>query len=246
MRAPPLRLLLLVVLLSVSCIHRPEERCDHCYVIDRVHPYLRPLKPNTRKLFVLVPGALGYGWEWDHAVDKLRSTPDVDFIVFWWNPWASLRRSAEELRDRMHTTFRQLPLSVTEIDIVAHSAAGLIAAHGVADLVVPSHVRTRLITIGAPFAGMMGPPMSLDDPLDSPFLIGLLGSFRDYPPSARDVEVIEYVTSARTDPVMARRWCHDAAPVDIGPAGRRRILLGDELDHNFTVAHVIDQLLAAP
>jgi hypothetical protein len=217
--------------------------CPTCAVVDGAHPTLPRVRPGTERVFVIVPGALGYGWEWNPAVALLRKAAHVEFVVFWWDPWRSFRRAAEQLSDLVTGALYDLPPSVREIVIVAHSAAGMFAALSAARWRVPPSRRVTLATIGAPFAGMMGPPGALDDPWYSPVLMGVMGTFRDYPSPAPRVEVIEFVTTYPEDPVMQPRYGHVVAPPEVGPPGRLRVLL-PHADHNKVVAGVVERLLA--
>jgi hypothetical protein len=237
-------MLLLAVLATTlsGCVTPVAVNCPTCAVVDGAHPTLPRVKPGTERLFVIVPGALGYGWEWNPAVELLRKTPHVDFVVFWWDPWRSFRRAADQLGVVVAGALHELPPSVREIVIVAHSAAGMFAALGAATWHVPPGRHITLATIGAPFAGMMGPPGSLDDPWYSPVLMGVMGTFRDYPTPAPGIDVLEFVTTYPEDPVMQSRYGHAVAPPEIGPPGRTRILL-PHADHNKVVAAVVERLL---
>jgi hypothetical protein len=73
-------------------------------------------------------------------------------------------------------------------------------------------------------------------------MIGILGTFRQYPRPAPGVEIVEYATTYPEDPVMQPRYGHQAAPPEIGPPGRRRIQLL-HADHNKVVAEVVERLL---
>jgi hypothetical protein len=231
----------LVVALA-GCVTPVAQHCPDCAVVDRLRPALPRLRPGTRRLFVLVPGALGYGWEWNGAVTALRRAPAVDFVVFWWDPWGSFARAADELEQVVEGALRTAPASVREVVVVAHSAAGIFAARAAGALRVPPGRRVHVATIGAPLAGMMGPPGSLDDPWRSPVLIGVMGTFRHYPAPADGVRVTEFVTSYPEDPVMQSRYGHQVAPAAIGPPGRTRVLLG-HADHNLVVGNVVERLI---
>src|SRR5215468_5144670 len=82
-----------------GCVTPVGEQCRGCTVVDAMHPRLPAVKPGTERLFVLVPGMLGYGWEWNGPVARLRAARGVDFVVFWWKPSGSLDRAARELDD---------------------------------------------------------------------------------------------------------------------------------------------------
>jgi hypothetical protein len=235
--------LIFAALFCGGCIGQVAVRCPRCAVVDALHPALPRPRRDASRLFVLVPGVLGYGWEWDGAVKALRHSQDADFFVFWWEPWSSLRRASDELHDTLERALYTSPPSVKKIVVVAHSAGGMVAAHALAHLIVPPGRQLLLVTIGTPFAGMMGPPFSIDDPLDSPVMIGIMGTFRRYPKPPPGVSVVEYVTSWPADPVMQPRYGHEVAPPNIGPRGARRISVDPHFDHNQIVSKVVIGLL---
>lgn len=235
--------LALVGLLAVAgCIGHVQARCPACAVVDGEHAALPPLRPGTERLFVLVPGLLGYGWEWDRPVARLRAAPHTDFVVFWWEPWGSVLRAAGELARVLRRALATAPPSVREVVVVAHSAGGLVTAHALAGLGAPARKLT-LVTVGAPFAGMHICPWSEVDVLHAPLMLSVAARYHDYPPPPPGVEVIEYVTSYPADPVMHPYWGRSAAPPDVGPAGARRIEVDPEFDHNFILDKVIRDLL---
>lgn len=234
---------LLVAALLAGCVARVETRCPTCAVVQAARPQLPLLKPDTERLFVLVPGLLGYGWEWDGPVARLRAAPRVDFVVFWWEPWGSVDRAARELAAVLTEAQATAPPSVREIVVVAHSAAGLVAAQAVARLAPPSRKLT-LVTIGAPFAGMHICPWSEVDVIHAPLMLGIAAVYHKYPPPPPGVDIIEYVTSYPSDPVMRPYWGKSAAPPEVGPPGARRIPVDPKLDHNFVVDRVMTELLA--
>jgi hypothetical protein len=138
--------------------------------------------------------------------------------------------------------------------VVAHSAGGIVAAHGLAGIAVPPGARIQLVTIGTPFAGMGAAPVGdprtqgrsdYDDPLGSPAIFAVGGHLRRYPPLPPGISVVEYTTSWPPDPVMQPRYGWNPAPRDVGPAGARRIPVDPKLDHNFVVARVVEELLSA-
>jgi hypothetical protein len=230
------------VLAAPGCITHVAKQCPDCAFVDGVS-HAPNLRPKIARLFVLVPGALGYGWEWDAAVAALRKA-NRDFVVFWWEPWNSLRQGANHLREVLQTALYIAP-SLTEIVVVAHSAGGILAAHGMAGLSVPAGRHLQLVTIGTPFAGMGTAPIGdQDDPLGSPAVFAVGGRFHHYPPLPPGVSVVEYTTSWPPDPVMEPRYGWQPAPPDIGPAGAKRIPVDPKLDHNFVVARVVEELLS--
>jgi hypothetical protein len=231
--------LLAGALLLSGCVTHVRERCPGCAVVDGASRRLPAVRPGTERLFVIVPGVLGYGWEWDEAVRALRSADKTAFVVFWWEPWGSLRRASDDLHDALTAALYWTPPSVREIIVVGHSVGGLVAAHALAGLVVPNDRHVQVITVGAPFGGMLGPPFSWDDALRSPAMMSVMGTFRDYPKPPPRVDVVEYVTSYPSDPVMQPRYGHTVAPPEIGPRGARRIAVDPKFDHNQIVSRVL-------
>jgi pimeloyl-ACP methyl ester carboxylesterase len=239
-----LRGVLVCALAAAGCVTTVAQQCPRCVVVDAQHAMPRP-RAAAERLFLLVPGALGYGWEWDAAVARLEKAARVQFMVFWWDPWRSLARAADDLGAVLTRLIGAAPPSLREIVVVAHSAGGMVGAHALAGLRVPPGRRVTLVTIGTPFAGMMAGPFTVTvDPLYTPAILAIGGIFTRYPDPPPGVEVIEYVTSYPPDPVMEPRWGHFPAPPDIGPRGAIRRPVEPTLDHNHVVEKVISDLLA--
>lgn len=241
-RIAPWRGLVLLALVAAGCIGHVQARCPSCVVLDGRHSQLPSLPEDTERLFILVPGLLGYGWEWNAPVQRLRAAPHTAFVVFWWEPWHSVLRAARQLDRMLTNALLTAPPSVREIVVVAHSAGGLVAAHALGGLVPPSRKLT-VVTVGAPFAGMHICPFSEEDVLHAPLMLSVAARFARYPPPPPGVEVIEYVTSYPADPVMHPYWGRPVSPPEIGPAGARRIVVAPNFDHNFVLDRVIRDLL---
>jgi hypothetical protein len=111
-------------------------------------------------------------------------------------------------------------------------------------LTVPASKKLTVLTIGAPLAGMMGPPFSMDDALRSPAMMSVMGTFRDYPELPARVRMTEYVTSYPADPVMQPRYGHQVAPPEVGPRGAQRIAVDGKFDHNKIVSKIVLGYLA--
>lgn len=236
--------MLTALLVSESgCVHHVRERCGSCVVVDGRVKQPSAIKRDAERLFVIVPGVLGYGWEWDEAVRALAAAPRVDFVVFWWEPWGSLHRAGRELADVLVRLLWLTPRTVREVVVVGHSVGGMVAAKALGGLVVPANKRLRVVTIGAPFAGMMGTPNTLDDPWYTPAMIAVMGTFKRYPDPPRGVDVVEYATSYPSDPVMQPRYGHHPAPPQIGPRGARRVAVDPKFDHNEIVSLIVRDLL---
>jgi hypothetical protein len=226
-----------------GCATSTLQRCPDCSVVDIYHPGLPHLKAGTRRLFILVPGLLGYGWEWQGPVQRLRATPDADFVVFEWDPWSSLDRAGRELRAVVAGALDTAPPSVRELFVVAHSAAGLVAARALAGLAPPARPVT-LVTIGAPFAGMHICPWSDVDVVHAPLMLTIAAWFDAWAALPAGVKLIEYVTSYPSDPVMHPYWQRSPAPADVGPRGAVRIEVDPKFDHNHVVDKVMSDLLS--
>jgi hypothetical protein len=237
------RALAVALLAAGGCVTHVRERCPSCAVVDAAHRALPRIRAGAKRLFVIVPGVLGYGWEWDDAVKALATTPDADYFVFWWEPWGSLDRASRELRAALADALWKTPARVHEIIVIGHSVGGLVAAHAIGGLPVPATRHLEVVTIGAPFGGMLGPPFSLDDALRSPAMMSVMGTFARYPDPPPGVDVIEYVTSYPSDPVMQPRYGHEVAPPGIGPRGARRISVDPRFDHNKIVSKIVLAIL---
>ncbi len=240
--------LLLLALLATGCINYVTSECRDCRILNARAsdgPQRVPrIKKTTKRLFIIVPGALGYSWEWNPAVKRLKEAPDTEFVVFWWEPLGSIRRAARDMARWVNDVTTELePRELTEVTIVAHSMAGIVAAYAAPELIPPNGVHVKIATIGTAFAGMIGPDFGYPDNAD--FWLSLFASFSPwvrYPTPAEGLEIVEYRTTWPEDPVMEPRFGHDPAPASIGPRPRRRVQL-PHMDHNKCVDLVVDRLI---
>jgi len=236
------RSLALLALLAAGCVHHVRERCPTCPVVESTRPAAPRCRPGTRTLYVLVPGVLGWGWEWDQAVAGLRAAPGVEWVVYWWEPWQSLRRAGNHLRGLVASAIGMAPPSLREVVVVAHSAGGMVAARSIDGLAVPEGKRVTVVTIGAPLAGMSALPGD-PDPVSAPAMTAVIGRFLWYPDPPPRVSVVEYVTHWPSDPVMQPHAGHQPAAPRVGPRGARRIEVDPKEDHNHLVSRVVLDLL---
>ena len=248
MRWAGLVVVLLVASLASGCIHYVSDVCKTCRVLNPRHPgepapTLPRIRRSTKRLFILVPGALGYDWEWTPAVARLAQAPDTEFVVFWWEPYGTVKAAAHALSHSVNDLITPVsPRELTEVIVVAHSMAGIVAAHAAPDLAPPPGVRLRIVTIGTPFAGMIGPDFGYPDDTGSIALFSVFAPWLKYPRPADGVEITEYRTTWPEDPVMEPRLGHDPAPPDVGPQPRQRVQL-PHMDHNRCVDLVVETLL---
>lgn len=242
--------LAILALLLAGCIHYVDSECTQCRVLNaRVKEgerrTLARLDPKTRTLFILVPGALGYSWEWNPAIRSLEAArkDDVEFVVFWWEPWGTIGQAQRQLEHWVNDLLgANSTAKLEQVEIVAHSMAGMIAARAAPKLIVPAHVRMRISTIGTAFAGMIGPEFGYPDSDGSFAVFSSFASWKKYPAVPDGIELVEYRTTWPEDPVMEPRFGHDPAPVEIGPRPRLRVQL-PHMNHNACVGLVVDRIL---
>src|SRR5262249_18075013 len=156
-------------------------------------PTLPRLARDTRRLFILVPGALGYSWEWNAAVRALEAAKGahVEFVVFWWEPFGTIAGAADDLARWTNDLLGSNDLPALErVGIGAHSMAGLVAAFAAPRLVPLPHTRTVISTIGTPFAGMMGPDFFYPDSKHSIALFAPFAPWTRYPVVPGDVDFV--------------------------------------------------------
>lgn len=220
-----------------------RDYCPSCVVFERGGE--APAVPaGTRSLFVIVPGLLGYAWEWDAPRALLSAVPASVTEVYAWPMWSSLGEVAGELATQLNRLLSRLPPSVERVIVLGHSAGGLVTAFAAARLEVPEGRRVLVVNVGAPYAGMHTTPD--DGPSDEiwspfPFLVG--ASLTRYPPPARGVTVESWVTSWPADPVMQPRFGHRPDDPRVGPPGPRH-LVPPGIDHNRVLEVVVRELLA--
>lgn len=208
----------------------------------------RPAVPKgTQAVFVLVPGLLGYGWEWNDAQSALARYPGGTVLVYSWEPWHSLAASSARLSGHLEYLMQRLPGSVKELVVIAHSAAGLLAVDAASRLGAKAgrrHPAIRVLSVGAPLAGMGRNPWGGEDLRHTPLPIALGSRFTVWPEPAPGVTLEIYPTSAE-DPVMKPSLGHDPADPRVLP--RRALLrkLPPSIGHNYALGWLC-QRLATP
>jgi len=236
--------LLILTLLFTGCFQATHDRCASCTVVRGARPSLMRFRPDTRTVYLIVPGILGYGWEWDSAVQAIRDTPRTELVVFEWDPWGSFQRAGRELAGTVDSVMRD-GRNISRVVVVAHSAGGMVAGFALSRLYVPPDRRVDIVTIGAPFAGMKAMPVTVDDPVRSPGFFAIVGTFTRYPATPPNVRVVSYVTSYPADPVMNPLFGHQPADPEVSPAGAKRIAVDPKEDHNVIVAKIVRRLLTS-
>jgi hypothetical protein len=230
-----------------GCFAPVAGRCPRCVELELGR---RPaVPPGTRTVFLLVPGLLGYGWEWDGAQAALSKYPDAAVLVYSWEPWHSLTASSARLAAHIQYLLRRLPESVQELTVISHSAAGLLAVEAASALSVSAvaatrGLRVRVLSVGAPLAGMGRNPWGGEDMRHTPLPIALGSHFTRWPEPAPGVTLEIYPTSG-DDPVMERVMGHDPGDPRVLP--RRAVLraLPPSVGHNDALTWLCSGLLGA-
>lgn len=221
-----------------------RDQCPSCTVVSRQQPR-SPLPPGTRRLFVLVPGLLGFGWEWDQPLVHLRAVPAAAIEAFDWRPGSSAARVGRDLAEVVDAALREAP-SLEQVVLVGHSAGGLLTARAAALVHVPAGKQVLVVNVGTPYAGLHATP--LEGPVDgwwSPLTLSIGGVFTaaSYLPLAPRVTVESWVTPWPGDPVMKPRFGHHPDDPRVGPPGPR-FPAPAGTDHNHVLGAVVEQLAA--
>jgi hypothetical protein len=195
-------------------------------------------------VFVLVPGLLGYGWEWNGAQIALAQLPGSAVVVYDWQPWTSVRAGGAQLAQSIQYLFGRLPGSVNQVTVLGHSAAGLLAVEAAAALRVPPGLAVKVLVIGAPLAGNRFNPLGGQDNFSTPIPLALAGTFTRWPEPAPGIELQIWPTGA-SDPVMRPRFGHDPADRRVLPHAATLHPLPPALDHNVALGQVTRQLVAS-
>lgn len=201
------------------------------------------MPPGTRTLFVLVPGLLGYGWEWNGAQIALGQLDAASVLVYEWDPWTSLQGASRRLAEHCRFLLRRLPSSVRKVVVIGHSAAGLLAVRAAGELSPPAGVQLEVIAVGAPLAGMGMNPWSAEDLANTALPIALSGHFKHWPEPAAGLRLRIFPTGP-SDPVMRPRLGHDPADGRVLPPGAELTPLPRELDHNVALSYLARRIVA--
>ncbi len=239
------RIAALLGLLAIGCFAPVKQRCASCFELRIKQP--PAIATTTRTVFVLVPGLLGYGWEWDGAQAALAQYPAAAVRVYTWDPWQSLATSSGLFAAHLHYLKRRLPPSVQELVVIAHSAAGLVAVAAASQLQPrpeTGRLRIRVLVVGAPLAGMGRNPWGGKNMWHTPLPIALGSRFGRWPEPAAHVTLNIYQTSI-DDPVMKPTLGHDPGDWRVLPERAQRFPLPRTLNHNHALTYLCEGLLKA-
>jgi hypothetical protein len=240
LRLAALLTLLLVVGPTGGCAVPVAVTCPSCLRLDVAQPLQLP--PQTREVFLLVPGLLGYGWEWNEVQVALAQRPQAAVLVYDWDPWVSVMVASERLQQHLKHLLKRRPASVQRLVVIGHSAAGLLVLQAASRLVVPAGLAVEVLSVGAPLAGNNYNIYAGADNLRSPLPMALSGTFTRWPEPAPGVKLSVYATGP-SDPVMKPRFGHDPGDPRALPKAARLFRLPHTLDHNLALAVVVRSLL---
>ena len=230
---------LLLASLGSGCAVPLSQACPACRTLTLGE---RPSVPTgTQTVFLLVPGMLGYGWEWDDVQKELQALPGAVTMVWPWDPWLSLERSGEGLVRHVDYLLRRLPRSVEKVVVIGHSAAGLLLMWAASRIQVPPQLAVELISIGAPLSGQGFNPWGGHDLRQTPLPIALGSTFSPWPEPAERVSVRVFVTGP-SDPVMTPRFGHNPGDRKVLPHAAEAIDVPTKLDHNYALGYLAKQL----
>lgn len=225
--------------LSNGCAVPLQRSCPRCQALELGR---RPAVPfGTRTVFLLVPGLLGYGWEWDAAQAELAKIPFAVTLVWPWDPWKSLSQSGDALAQHVGYLVRRVPDSVDRVVVVGHSAAGLLVLWAASRVFVPSRLSLTMVSVGAPLAGQGFNPWGIPDELRTPLPIALGATFSPWPEPADGVKLRVFVTGP-SDPVMAWHFGHNPGSRVVLPPSAEVVALPNSLDHNFALGEIAKEL----
>jgi pimeloyl-ACP methyl ester carboxylesterase len=121
-----------------GCWYHIEEYCPGCTTVDYKQTAVPAPAMGTDTQVVLVHGAFGFGDEWLPVVAALRQTPGLAFFAWSWpGPFRNPPRAAAALLAELQALVDQLPPTVEEVLVLAHSAGGLLCNLAVRQLRVP-------------------------------------------------------------------------------------------------------------
>jgi hypothetical protein len=227
--------------LAAGCAVPVQSVCSHC---PRLVVGERPPVPlGTRTVFLVVPGLLGYGWEWNGAQIALAQMPAAAVLVYDWDPWSSVRAAGADLAAGVQYLLARLPRSVRRVVLLGHSAAGFLVVQAAAQVQVPPGLRFDAVAVGSPLAGNYFNLAGGADNLDSPLPIAMAGQFTRWPEPAPGVSLTIWTTGG-SDPVMRRHFNHDPADVRVLPRAATVHALPADLDHNVAIGFVAGQIVA--
>lgn len=239
----PSPLLLAALLLSAGCGYTEvRQQCPTCTEVSRYRA-LPPIPTGTRTLFLIVPGLLGFGWEWDDPLVRLRAVPDSSIVAFSWRPSSPVWRVAGDLAEVIEEALHR-DGAPERVVVLGHSAGGLVTALAGSLVRVPARSSVHIVNIGTPYAGMHTTPFEY--PLDGwhqPVGFAIGGVLTTYPRLRPRVTLESWITPYPGDPVMKPRFGHHPDDPRVGPPGPRRSA-PPGTDHNRFVTVVVEDLLA--
>ena len=218
-----------LVLSTSDCWYSVEQYCAQCQRIAHTQVSIPAVAAGTHTEVVLIHGAFGFGAEWTPVVQSLQETLGVDFFAWSWPgpaPFGNPPRDAQLLAAELQALVDQLPPSVEEIIVLAHSAGAGLANYAARQL---QRTRRRRIVV-ALLDPVLWPILSLWPALRQPAL---------YPPAPAGVAMTVYIAR------QPRTLGPDRQPGDaVTAADLPHVYVGD-IGHGPMVARVALPLFAA-
>lgn len=218
-----------LVLSASDCWYSVEQYCAECQRVAHTQVHIPAVTPGTHTEVVLIHGAFGFGPEWTPVVESLRQTPGVDFFAWSWPgpvPFANPPRDAQLLAAELQVLIDQLPPSVEEIVVLAHSAGAGLANYAARQL--QRTLRRRILV--ALLDPVLWPMLSLWPALRQPAL---------YPPAPAGVAMTVYIARE------PRALDSDRQPGDAATTADLPHVYVGNIGHGSVVARIALPLLAA-
>ena len=227
-------------------------------------------REDKHQVFVLVPGILGAGKEWEPVIERL-ARPGRSLFFFRWVPLDNLDTLSRGLGAGLRSLASCLDGDEDALIVLAHSAGGIIAAQAASRVSTRAGAPTvRVFTAASALAGIQVRKEAGEDDAASEseeeegegeeeaqasspeavvkaenrfFLMAMGGAFRDYAPVGKGVEVFHLRTQAPADPVMKPRR-GGKLPNDprVGVPGAYQVSLPSELGHDQSLLYATERL----
>jgi pimeloyl-ACP methyl ester carboxylesterase len=225
-------------------------------------------REEKHQVFVLVPGILGAGKEWEPVIEKL-ARPGRSLFFFRWVPLDHLDTLSRGLGAGLRALASCLDGEGDELIVLAHSAGGIIAAQAASRVSTRAGAPSvRVFTAASALAGIQvrkeageddeseeeeGEGEEVEAGAPSPeaeakaenryFVTAMGGAFRDYAPVGKGVEVFHLRTQAPADPVMKPRR-DGKLPNDprVGVPGAYQVSLPSKLGHDQSLLYATERI----
>lgn len=231
--------LLTVSLGSAGCFNYVEDYCRGCTIVRHDAPTPPRIAEDKRALVVLLHGAFGFGSEWAPVKRALDARPELAYYAFAWpGPFGGdVPRRAEAFRVALQHSVSNLPPSVHEVLLLAHSAGGAVADYAARRLSVPDGVKVHVALLDA--ARISVAPYQSSKQVDTPLGFAIGTTQEPTPAIPAGVDIGDY--RANDPPRPRARDLSGLRPKEIGvvtATGETVVYLGRKVTHGGSVALV--------